>query len=55
MPQGCATLYVRIDNQSYFMPRVAANLSLRHTELPFLERFEAAAKDGFDAVEYLFP
>ena len=26
-----------------------------YTELPFLERFAAAASDGFRAVEYLFP
>jgi hydroxypyruvate isomerase len=26
-----------------------------YTELPFLERFAAAARDGFRAVEYLFP
>ena len=37
------------------MPRFAANLSLLYTELPFLDRFEAAARDGFEAVEYLFP
>jgi len=37
------------------MPKFAANLSLMYPELPFLERFEAAAKDGFKAVEYLFP
>jgi len=37
------------------MPRFAANLSLMYTELPFLDRFEAAAQDGFAAVEYLFP
>lgn len=37
------------------MPRFAANLSLMYTELPFLERFGAAARDGFTAVEYLFP
>lgn len=37
------------------MPRFAANLSMLFTELPFLERFEAASKAGFDAVEYLFP
>lgn len=33
------------------MPRFAANLSFLFTELPFLERFEAAAKAGFRAVE----
>lgn len=37
------------------MPRFAANLSLMYTELPFLERFAAAASDGFEGVEYLFP
>ena len=37
------------------MPRFAANLSLLYTELPCLDRVEAAARDGFEAVEYLFP
>ena len=37
------------------MPRFAANLSMLYTELPFLDRFEAAARDGFQGVEYLFP
>ncbi|MDP1883517.1 MAG: TIM barrel protein, partial [Bradyrhizobium sp.] len=37
------------------MPRFAANLSMMFTEVPFLERFEAAAKAGFTAVEFLFP
>ena len=37
------------------MPRFAANLSMMYPDLPFLDRFEAAAKDGFQAVEYLFP
>ncbi len=37
------------------MPKFAANLSMMYPELPFLERFEAAARDGFTAVEYLFP
>ena len=37
------------------MPNFAANLSMMYTEVPFLERFELAAKDGFKAVEYLFP
>ena len=37
------------------MPRFAANLSMLYAELPFLDRFEAAARDGFQAVEYLFP
>lgn len=37
------------------MPRFAANLSLMFTELPFLDRFDAAAAAGFAAVEFLFP
>ena len=37
------------------MPRFAANLTMMYTELPFLDRFEAAANDGFTAVENLFP
>jgi hydroxypyruvate isomerase len=37
------------------MPKFAANLSMMYPDLPFLDRFEAAAKDGFKAVEYLFP
>lgn len=37
------------------MPRFAANLSMMFPQLPFAERFEAAAKAGFDAVEFLFP
>lgn len=37
------------------MPRFAANLSLLFTELPYLDRFEAAARAGFEAVEVLFP
>jgi hydroxypyruvate isomerase len=37
------------------MPKFAANLSMMYPELPFLERFEAAACDGFKAVEFLFP
>ena len=37
------------------MPRFAANLGWQFTEVPFLERFEAAAAVGFGAVEYPFP
>ena len=37
------------------MPRFAANLSMLYNEVPFLERFAAAAADGFEAVEFLFP
>jgi hydroxypyruvate isomerase len=37
------------------MPKFAANLSMMFTELPFLDRFERAARAGFEAVEFLFP
>jgi hydroxypyruvate isomerase len=37
------------------MPRFAANLSMMYNEHAFLDRFAAAAQDGFKAVEYLFP
>src|SRR5437868_8628427 len=37
------------------MPRFAANLSMMFTEVPFLDRFDAAAAAGFTAVEFLFP
>ncbi len=37
------------------MPQLSANLSMLFTELPFLERFGAAAKAGFKAVEFMFP
>ena len=37
------------------MPRFAANLSMLFTEVPFLERFERAARAGFGSVEFLFP
>lgn len=36
------------------MLRFAANLSMLYPELPFLERFQAAALDGFTAVEFMF-
>lgn len=35
--------------------RFAANLSWLYPELPFLDRFDAAARDGFAGVECLFP
>ena len=37
------------------MPRFAANLSMMFNEVDFLDRFRAARKCGFAAVEYLFP
>jgi hydroxypyruvate isomerase len=37
------------------MPRFAANLSMMYNEHAFLDRFAAAAADGFKGVEFLFP
>lgn len=37
------------------MPRLAANLTMLFTERPFLDRFELAARAGFEAVEFQFP
>lgn len=37
------------------MPHFAANLTMLYNELEFLDRFAAAARDGFQGVEYLFP
>jgi len=37
------------------MPQFAANLSFMYGEHAFVDRFAAAAADGFRAVEYLFP
>ena len=37
------------------MPRFAANLTMLFNEHPSLDRFEHAAKAGFEAVEFLFP
>lgn len=37
------------------MPQFAANLNWLYTELPFADRFAAAARDGFQAVELLSP
>lgn len=37
------------------MPKFAANLTMLFNEVPFLDRFERAAKAGFVAVEFLFP
>jgi hydroxypyruvate isomerase len=35
------------------MPRFSANISMLYPELPFTERFGAAAADGFEAVEHV--
>ena len=37
------------------MPRFNANLTMLYTDLEFMDRFAAAARDGFKAVEFLFP
>jgi len=37
------------------MPKFCANLTLLFNEVPFMDRFGAAAKAGFGGVEYLFP
>lgn len=37
------------------MPKFAANLSMMYQEHAFLDRFAAAARDGFHGVEFLFP
>lgn len=37
------------------MPRFAANLTMMYNEHAVLDRFAAAAQDGFKAVEFLFP
>jgi hydroxypyruvate isomerase len=37
------------------MPKFAANLTMLFNEVPFLDRFEAAAQAGFAGVEFLFP
>jgi hydroxypyruvate isomerase len=43
-------LFARAD-----VPKFSANLSFLYPELPFLDRFAAAAADGFRAVEYAVP
>jgi len=37
------------------LPKFAANLTMLFNEVPFLDRFDEAAKAGFRGVEYLFP
>jgi hydroxypyruvate isomerase len=37
------------------MTKLAANLTMLFNEVPFLDRFEAAASAGFKGVEFLFP
>src|SRR6218665_3669892 len=51
----CAATLGPAGRRTTSMPRFAANLSTLYPELDFLDRFEAAAKDGVKAVEFLFP
>jgi hydroxypyruvate isomerase len=37
------------------MPKFDANLTMLYNDVDFLDRFAAAARDGFKGVEYLFP
>lgn len=37
------------------MPKFSANLTMMYGEVDFLERFEKAATNRFEAVEYMFP
>lgn len=37
------------------VPKFSANLSFLYQDLPFLDRFAVAARDGFGALEYLGP
>ncbi len=37
------------------MPKFNANLTMLFNEVPFLDRFQAAAGAGFKGVEFLFP
>ncbi len=37
------------------MPRLSANLTMLFTEVPFADRFAAARRAGFDAVEFVSP
>ncbi len=53
LPFTAKTLQI-VDTEKQ-MPRFAANLTMMFTEHPFLDRFAAAAKAGFTAVEFLFP
>ena len=37
------------------MPKIGVNIGFLFPELPFLDRFEAAAKAGFSGIEYAAP
>ena len=44
-----------LSTATHTMPKLCANLTMLFNEVPFLDRFAAAAKAGFRGVEYLFP
>jgi 2-dehydrotetronate isomerase len=44
-----------MNREEFHVPQFAANLTMMYNEHPFLDRFAAAARDGFRAVEFLFP
>src|SRR5689334_10110409 len=52
---GCRAKASSKSREDQGMPRFAANLTMMFNEVPFLDRFEAAARAGFTAVEFLFP
>src|SRR5438874_8904610 len=45
----------RSKNGDAAMPRLCANIGFLFPEMPFLDRFEAAARAGFTAVEFASP
>ncbi|GAA4431857.1 hydroxypyruvate isomerase [Georgenia halophila] len=45
----------RDDDDAAARPRFAANLSMLYTDRPFLDRFAAAAADGFTGAEFVSP
>src|ERR1700733_11775141 len=53
--RNCRVSGSRSEPRGLSMPHFAANLSMMFNEHPFLDRFDAAAKEGFTAVEFLFP
>src|SRR5438046_10448018 len=55
MRRSPASSFPATSRRGFSMPRFAANLSMMFTEVPFLDRFDAAAQAGFTAVEFLFP
>ena len=55
-PGGCPALTFQQSVHTLpRMPKLAANLSMMFAEMPFLDRFRAAAESGFRRVEYQFP